>query len=258
MRSYWQPDTPVPSIADLQKYNREILKNKKVIALKSSKAMPVSVWCILSDGTAAVLTDAQNSGFFSWSRITTGAGKMMDTAALPMNGASQLRIVAVNTPRGVFICGTPEGRSGPEDIFLDGWQEYTDEELLDMYDDSAVIYDKAGGTVYAKNEAPPPSPGLYIGYRYMTKFRTLPSPKQDLGPSRIARVKMRFLESVMPYIKGFPSGQTDEVVSMSGHRYVDGIADVPVPGNVERDAAFEVFTDKPEPLSVLCFFSEEE
>jgi hypothetical protein len=62
----------------------------------------------------------------------------------------------------------------------------------------------------------------------------------------------------MPYIRGVPSGQTDKVVLISGERYVDGIADVPVPGAVERDAAFEVFTDEPEPLSVICLFSEEE
>jgi hypothetical protein len=258
MRAYWQPDTPVPSIADLQRYNRAILENKKVISLKSSKAVPVSVWCVLSDGTAAVLTDAQNSGFFSWSRVTTGAGGMLDTAALPMNGASHLRIIAADTPGGIFICGTPEGRSGPGDIFLDGWQEYVSAGITDMYDDSAVVYDKETGTVYAKDRAPPPAYGLYIGYRYMTKFRTLPSPRQDMGPARIARVRIRFLESVMPYIRGFPSGRTDKVILPGGDRYVDGIADVPVPGNVERDAAFEVFTDEPEPLSVICLFSEED
>jgi hypothetical protein len=37
----------------------------------------------------------------------------------------------------------------------------------------------------------------------------------------------------------------------------DGIADVPVPGNVELDAAFEVYTEQPAALSVICMKTEE-
>jgi hypothetical protein len=257
MRSYWEPDVPVPSIADMQKYNREILRGKKIISLKSSKALPLSVWCVLSDGTAAVLTDA--GGFFAWSRIELGGAALMDCASLPVYGDDPLRVLAVKNDGGVFIRAARESPGSPGDVFLDGWQEYTSASVLQMYGPEAVVYDSGTGKTYPVTAAPAPGYGLYAGYKYFSRLRTLPSPRQDLAPARIARVKIRFMESVMPYIKGVPSGGTDKIVAAAaGEKYIDGIADVPVPGSVERDAAFEVFTAEPEPLSVICLYSEEE
>jgi hypothetical protein len=168
------------------------------------------------------------------------------------------RNVAIKTEKGVFMCAMPDGMSEPADIFLDLWQAYLSSNIRAMYGDDAVIYDSATGRVYTMAESAPVGNDKYIGYRFMSKFRTLPTPKQDLAPSRIARAKFRFLESVPPYIKGHPSGLTDRIIMLDESRFIDGVADVPVPGNVERDAAFEVFTDEPDPLSVICFYSEEE
>jgi hypothetical protein len=255
MRSFWEPNVPVPSVTSMQTYNREILRGLKIISLKSSKSLPSKVWCVLSSGDAAVLTDM--AGFPAWGRITT-EGDIFDCATFPVNGKNEFRVLAINTPTGLLICGAEEEQSSPDDIFLDSWREYISESMLAEYSADAVIYDKNNDKIYDKEHAPPPGFGNFIGYQYMSKFRTLPSPKIDLSPSRIARVKLRFLESVLPFIRGYPTGQVDKIVSPSSDRVIDGIADIPVPGNIERDAAFEVFTNAPYPLSVVCMYSEEE
>jgi hypothetical protein len=260
MRAYWQPEVPVPSIGDIQKYNREILRNREVISMKSSKSLPAQVWCVMRDGGVALVTDASGGGQPAWGRITTGAGRILDTAPLPINGMSVLRTAAVKNDKGVFLCGILEQQSEPDDIFLDDWQPYTTD-IRGDYTAEAVIYDKTANRVYAVNapDLPPPGTGLYIGYTYMAKFRTLPVPEtQAMKPVRMARVRMRFMESELPFIKGCPSGAVNKIVSLHKGRYVDGVADIPVPGNVELDAAFEVFNEAPGPLSVLCLLTEDE
>jgi hypothetical protein len=258
MRAYWQPNVPVPSIGDIQKYNREILRNREVVSMKSSKSLPAQVWCVMKDGGVALATDAAGGGAPAWGRITTGAGRILDTAPLPINGMSVLRTVAIKTEKGVFFCGIPEQQSEPEDIFLDAWQPYLSD-VRGTYGAAAVVHDKETNRVYPLASAPPTGPGLYIGYPYMSMFRTLPAPEtQALKPVRTARVRMRFMESELPFIKGCPSGAVNKMVSLHKGRYVDGVADIPVPGNVELDAAFEVFTEAPGPLSVLCLLTEDE
>lgn len=271
MRAYYQPNVPVPSIGDCQKYNREILRNRKVISMKSTKSLPIQVWNILERkgeldesgaGFAAVIIDAAGQGAPAWVRITTDAGDILDTAALPINGMSVFRHLAIKTGRGIFLCAIPEESSEPADVFLDAWQDYDTQDKKNDYDGSAVIFDKNTHTIYRVSENVFAGENKYIGYLYESKMRTLPVPKEDLSPSRVARVKLRFLESRLTFIRGYSpehkDTQPDRIISMHGAEYIDGIADVPVPSTVERDASFEILTNEPEPLSLIRMFSEEE
>lgn len=203
MRAFYQPNVPVPTIADVQKYNREILRGRDIIGIRSARTQPVNVWCVMGDGAVANITD--EGGAAAWSRTSAAAGlKILDTAYAPVKGNSAFRIVAFkDSPAsgagGIVIAGIDEAYAGAGDVFLDLWHPYTNMSLLEEYGANAVIYD--GKVIYPV---------------------TSPQWEGDLDAAG------------------------------------DGISDVPVPGNVELDAAYEVYTDIPGPLSIICLLSEED
>jgi hypothetical protein len=261
MKASYLPNVPVPNITDIQKYNTEILRNRNIISIRSAKTYPVDVWCVLEDGGVARIID--DEGKVAWSRISTTAGKFLDTAVLSIKGQTALRTVAVGNENGIYIAAAPEEPGLREDTYLDVWREYFSIlELLD-YTDEAYVYDAVTKELVSVKDAPEPGLNKFIGYLYESKLRTLPQPlAQALKPSRIARAKLRLMESHLPYIKGFPSGTQNRIVSPFWNddldTPLDGIVDVPVPGNVELDAAFEVYSDKPAALSIICMETEED
>jgi hypothetical protein len=260
----------VPVIEDLQKYSREILRGRKIIPLKSARTLPVKGWCVPGDGTAAVITDAAGGGRAVWSRVTSGAGTIIGSAAVSINGADALRAAVIQDADGtVPVCAIPESMGEPGDIFLDAWRVYSSSSQLALYRGDevidgrvikgAVIWDRETGETRPLTDPPVPGPDRYIGYPYTSRMRTLPlAASQGLKPVRIARARFRFLESALPFIRGYPSGAVNRITAHNPGRYLDGVSDIPVPGNVELDAAFEVFTEEPEPLSVICYMTEEE
>jgi hypothetical protein len=258
IRSYWQPNVPVPATADIQKYNREILRNREVVSLKASKSLPSQVWCVCKDGAVAIATDASGGGTPTWNRVSAYA-RILDTAAVQTAGRPALRVVCVKDEMGVYMCGASEAQSEPVDTFLDNWEEYYSPMQALDFTNEAVIYDSVTGTEYPASQPPTPASGMYIGYKYRTAVRTLPiASAQALRPASVKRVKFRFMESGLPWISGTPSGTADKIVSDDEWHVLDGVADVPVPGNIEMDAAFEVFTEEAKPLSIICMNIEEE
>jgi hypothetical protein len=267
MRAAYAPNVPVPVVAGLQGYNREILRGRKVTGIRGGKTLPVTVWCLTEDGAAAVVTDA--GGKAAWSRVSSGAGALLDTGAVSVNGLAAMRFVGIRAENGVYVGAGDDGPGGKEGVYLDLWQEYTDASLLDGYGDGAVVYDTAARTaapVKGGESAPEPGQGKYIGYPYESVLRTLPfGTAASLKPSRIPAARLRLLESHLPFVRGCPSGMVNRMVhplwggtaaELNAAR--DGVVSVPVPGNTEQDAAFEVFTDVPAPLSVICLVAEEE
>ena len=264
LRAYYAPNVPTPTIADAQTYNREILRNRKILSIRSSRAQPVTVWCVMEDGGVTVITDA--GGRIAWSRVTCGAGAVADAAVIPVNGMSPLRVAAVRADDGIYIGAAADFLGEKGDVFLDLWREYNSAGLLSMYGSRAVIYDAAKRTAVSILDYPPPDPGegKYIGYPYESRMRTLPGATAGaLKPGRVAAVRLRLLESHLPFIKGHPSGTVNRMVhplwggsepELNAVR--DGVVSVPVPGTVEQDAAFEVYTDVPEPLSVIMMIEE--
>jgi hypothetical protein len=260
MRAYWAPNVTAPVIGDMQKYNREILRGRKIISLKSARTLPVKVWCVLDDGTAAVITGAAGGGLGAWSRVTSGAGDIIESAALPVNGMDALRAAVIRDREGrIMVCAAKDAPGEPGDVFLDAWQEYTSPAQLADYTEEALVWDRKTGEVWPASDSPAPGDDTFIGYPYTSRMRTLPlAEAQALKPARIARARFRFMESALPFIRGYPSGAVNRITAHNPGRYLDGIADIPVPGNAELDAAFEVFTEEPEPLSIICFVTEEE
>ena len=264
LRAYYAPNVPTPVIADAQMYNREILRNRKILSIRSSRAQPVTVWCVMEDGGAAVITD--EGGRIAWSRVTCGAGAVADAAVIPVNGMSPLRVAAVRAEDGIYIGAAEDFLGEKGDVFLDLWREYNSAGLVSEYGSRAVIYDAAKRTAAPVTEYPPPDPGegKYIGYPYESRMRTLPGATAGaLKPGRVAAVRLRLLESHLPFIKGHPSGTVNRVVhplwggsEMELNAVKDGVVSVPIPGTVEQDAAFEVYTDVPEPLSVIMMIEE--
>jgi hypothetical protein len=263
MRAAYAPNVPVPQIEDLQEYNREILRGRKIRGLRGARTSPASVWCVMDDGNAAVLTDG--GGKASWSRVSSGAGGIVDTGSAPTGGSGFIRFVGIRGSDGIYIGAAVEEPGQPGDVFLDLWREYGDARLVSEYGINAVVYDMAAGKAVpvSSAELPEPGAGKYIGYPYTSRMRTLPGESaKTLKPSRVASARFRLLESHLPFIKGYPSGIANRLVhplwgaSLNGAR--DGVASVPVPGNIEQDAAFEVYTDVPAPLSVICMIDEED
>jgi hypothetical protein len=256
LRAYYAPNVPVPVISDLQMYNREILRGRKITAIKSAKTTPVNTWLVMEDGKAALITD--EGGRAAWSRLTCGAGSVVDTGAIPINGMSALRIVGIRTDDGIYIAAAAEYPGERGDVFLDLWREYNDAGLLSQYRQPAVVYDAASRRTAELAENPEPGPGKYIGYPYESRMRTLP--RGALGPTRSARARLRLLESHLPYIRGYPGGMVNRLVhplwNTDLNEVKDGVINAPVPGNVEQDAAFEVFTSEPGPLSIICLTEE--
>jgi hypothetical protein len=266
MRAVYAPNVPVPVIADAQMYNQEILRGRTIMGIRSARTVPVNTWVIMKDGGVAVLTD--EGGRVSWSRVTIGDGEILDAGAIPVSGNSAMRLVAVRRDNGIYVGAAADAPGQPGDVFLDLWREYIDETSADGYGSGAVIYDTATREAVRldKNNLPKGGGGKYIGYPYTSRIRTLPNVSAaSLKPSRIPGARMRLLESHLPYIKGYPSGARNRMVNplwgdsdreMNTPR--DGVVPVLVPGNIEQDAAFEVYTDAPEPLSIACMITEED
>jgi hypothetical protein len=265
MKAAYSPNVPVPEIADLQKYNVEILRGRNIVSLKAAKGKPLVLWCVADDGAVAVLVDSGAGGGAAWCRVSCGGSAVLDTAVNTVRGNPAHRLIAARDGHGVCIaqCAESYGESG--DVFLDLWREYLSLSLLSDYGAGAVVYDSVSYAVVPASSSPPPEPGIgkYIGYAYTSRLRTLPAETANaLRPGRVARTRFRFLESHLPFIKGFPSGESNRIVSPYWREGVDvpadGVADVPVPGNVELDAAYEVFSDVPGPLSIICVATEED
>jgi hypothetical protein len=259
LRMGWEPNVPVPTVSDIQKFNKEILRGRKVLGLKADKSLPSRIWCVLDDGQAAVITDT-GGGQVAWSRIALGGGRLLDTAGIPINGQAALRIAAKINDKGIQVIGIPETEGEQGDVFLDEWRPYTSQGIANYYTDEAVVYDTETGAVYEHGQYPLAKAGLYIGYAYTSKVRSLPSAEaQSMKPARIARVKIRMIDSHTPKIAGFPSGAENQVVGkgqMDGGR--SGVWNVPVPGNVELDASFELYTKHPDSLSIIAWDTEED
>ena len=220
--------------------------------------MPSCVWCVLSDGTAAVITEAP--GGIAWSRVSAGGGKILDTVSVPVNGQTAFRLVVKQNERGTQIIGIPEEEGKAGDIFLDEWRVYYSGSLAQQYTAEAFVYDAETDELIPITEQPTPAMSRYIGYLYLSKVRSLPALISALmKPVRIARLKMRFVDSHKPKIAGYPTGVENQIVhpgQIDGGR--SGIWNVPVPGNVELDAGFEVYTKHPDSLSLLAWDTEEE
>jgi hypothetical protein len=261
MRAAYAPNVPVPQITDAQMYNREILKGRKILGIRSSKAQPPSIWCVMDDGKAAVFAETGGAG--AWMRVSSGAGEIIDAGAVPSGGAGMARIVAVRAADGIYIGIASEDLGEKGDVFLDLWSEYANGSVAAQYGPGAAVYDSVTGETVPAEAQPEPGPGKYIGYPYESRFRTLPgNSAMSLSPSRVAAARFRLLESHLPYIKGYPGGMVNRMVHplWAGSLDVakDGVVAVPVPGGIEQDAAYEVFTSVPAPLSVVCMIAEED
>ena len=262
MRAYYAPNVPVPQIADAQMYNREILRGRKILGVKSAKSLPVAVWCLMEDGSPAVLTD--DGGKLAWSRVSSGAGAVLDTGVIPVNGMPAMRVAGVRAEDGIYIGMAAESPGGKDDVYLDLWREYNDARLAGEYGVNAVVYDSVSGETVPASGAEPPEPGegKYIGYPYTSRMRTMPvAAARAMKPGRVARVRLRLLESHLPWVKGHPSGMENRIVSPAWESVNlprDGIADVPVPGNIELDASLDIHTSEPAALSIICLATEED
>jgi hypothetical protein len=263
MRAAYSPNVPVPEIMDLQKYNVEILRGRNIVSLKAAKGRPVSLWCVADDGAVAVLTDG--AGQQAWSRISCGGSAVLDTAVNSVRANPAHRLIAARDDKGICIAQCAECYGETGDVFLDLWRDFSSVSLISEYGAGAVVFDSVTRSVMPASSQPPPEPGRgrYIGYAYTSRLRTLPAEAaQALRPGRVVRTRFRFLESHLPFIRGFPSGECNRIVSPYWREGVDvpadGVADVPVPGNVELDAAYEVFSDVPAPLSIICVATEED
>jgi hypothetical protein len=263
MRAAYAPNVPVPQIEDLQEYNREILRGRKILGLRGARTSPSGVWCVMDDGKAAVFTD--NGGKAAWARVSCGGGDIVDTGAVPSGGTGFLRFMGIRTEDGIYIGSATEEPGEKGDVFLDLWRDYNDARLVLDYGEKAVIYDAGTGTATPVKAAvlPEPGEGKYIGYPYTSRMRTLPGiSARTLKPSRVATARFRLLESHLPFIKGYPDGAVNRLVhplwGNDLNNVKDGVVGVPVPGNIGQDAAFEVFTDVPAPLSVICMIDEED
>jgi hypothetical protein len=196
-------------------------------------------------------------------RVSSGAGEIIDAGAVPSGGAGMARIVAVRAADGIYIGIAPEDLGEKGDVFLDLWSEYANGSVAAQYGPGAAVYDSVAGETVPAEAQPEPGPGKYIGYLYESRFRTLPgNSARTLSPSRVANARFRLLESHLPYIRGYPGGTVNRMVhplwagSLDGVK--DGVVAVPVPGGIEQDAAYEVFTSVPAPLTVVCMIEEED
>ena len=269
MRAVYAPNVPVPVIADAQMYNQEILRGRTIMGIRSARTVPVNTWCLMKDGGAAVLTD--EGGAVSWSRVTSGSGEILDTGVIPVSGESAMRLVAVRLDNGIYVGAAADAPGQPGDVFLDLWRPYIDPVSADGYLFGAVIYDTMTREAVPidpadKSNLPDGGEGKYIGYPYTSKIRTLPNVSAaSIKPSRIPGARMRLLESHLPYIKGYPSGARNRMVNPlwgDSDREMNtpraGVVPVLGPGNIKQDAAFEGYTDAPEPLSIACMITEED
>jgi hypothetical protein len=54
---------------------------------------------------------------------------------------------------------------------------------------------------------------MYLGHACESRLRAMPvAATQGLKPRRVVRVRLRLLESRLPYVKGHPSGQENRAV----------------------------------------------
>jgi hypothetical protein len=257
MRLAWQPNIPVPMIEDVQKLNIEILRDRKITALKSDGSLPSKIWVLTEDGGVAVLTE---NVAVAWSRITAGGGKILDAAGVPVNGMTAFRLIAKKNSKGIQVIGIPESLGEKGGVFLDEWRPYLTGGETSYYESGAVIYDSNTDEVFAMEAYPVPGIGKYIGYPYVSRVRSLPALSGGImKPQRVARVKMRLVDSHKPKIAGFPTGKENQIVGdgqSDGGR--SGVWNVPVPGNVELDAGFELYTRHPDSLSIVAWDTEED
>jgi hypothetical protein len=174
----------------------------------------------------------------------------------------------IRTENGICIGIAAEepGEKGKKgDVFPDLWRAYNNGPLVSEYGPGAAVRDSVSETLVPAGAWPPPEPGegKYIGYPYESRFRTLPgNSARTLSPSRVAAARFRLLESHLPFIKGHPGGMVNRMVHPLWAGRLDGVRDgvvaVPVPGAIEQDAAYEVFTSVPAPLTVVCMVEEED
>jgi hypothetical protein len=145
------------------------------------------------------------------------------------------------------------GRGGH--IFLDSWTLNGNQS---DYTADACLYDADHDAVYWHGDSLPAGTQYYIGYPYMSKLRTLPAIGfGDMRSVRLPRVKIRLLDSCMPFINGYPEGDelNPNIITDQQNRR-SGIFDVPVPGTNHRDAAYEIYTNYPDSLSILAINEE--
>jgi hypothetical protein len=108
---------------------------------------------------------------------------------------------------------------------------------------------------FSENGDPKTEAGFKTGDRLQAAWTA------GLKPARVARLRLRLLDSHLPWVKGHPGGAENRVVSPAWKNVNlpgDGIADVPVPGNTELDASIDIHTDEPAALSILCLATEED
>jgi hypothetical protein len=110
------------------------------------------------------------------------------------------------------------------------------------YDQSAVIYDPVLNRVYRMDE-PLPDDGhvKYIGYKYLSKVRTLPAVGRGMPePKRLARINIRLEDSELPFFNGYPEGDGNMNKITDRQRRRSGVFSAPVPGTNHPDAAYEM------------------
>jgi hypothetical protein len=246
----WQPAMNAPSMIQTNQRNSDILDGFETRFLYASETYPKKIRLISKDGEVRGVQLLLGTEAFY--RETTH-GKILDMQCFK-SGQDENVYVARKDGKGVWLDVLVDSIGRKEHIFLDSWKENGDKA---EYDSDAVLYDLNNDRVYLYDMLGPPGE-YYIGYPYTSKMRTLPTVGfGDMRPVRLPRVKVRLLDSCMPFINGYPEGDelNPNIITDQQNRR-SGVFDVPVPGTNHRDAAYEIYTMYPDSLSILAICEE--
>jgi hypothetical protein len=247
----WEPSMNAPGMIQTNRRNSDILDSFETRFMYASETYPKKIRLVSAEG--GVVAAQLLLGTEAFYRETT-PGKILDMQPFKA-GRDENIYAARNIDGAVWLDVLVDSIGRGEHIFLDSWRFNGNK---DDYTGDAVLYDKAADRVYRYDEAVPADADYYIGYPYMSKIRTLPSAGfGDMRPVRLPRVKARLRDSCMPFINGFPEGDDlnpNIITDSEGRR--SGIFNVPVPGTNNCDAAYEIYTNYPDSLSILAIYEE--
>jgi hypothetical protein len=260
----WQPGMNAPGMIQTNQRNSNIMNNFITRFIYASETFPKKIRLISEEGgvigvqlllgTEAFYRETTHGQILDMQSFKVKQDENIYVARKDDNDKVWLDVLIDSIGRGVMEENTGRNRLS-DHIFLDSWT-YNGEKS--DYDDTAVLYDKDHDRVYLYDAEIPAGTQYYIGYPYMSKVRTLPTVGfGDMRAVRIPRVKIRLLDSCMPFINGYPEGDelNPNIITDQQNRR-SGIFNVPVPGTNHCDAAYEMYTNYPDSLSVLAICEE--
>jgi hypothetical protein len=246
----WQPAMNAPSMIQTNQRNSEILDGFNTRFLYASETYPKKIRLISEAGNiVGVQLLMGTEAFYRESTY----GKVLDLQSFKSGQDERIYLVRQDPLGKVWLDVLIDSIGRSKHIFLDSW---THRGSKADYTEDAILYDFQNDRVYHYDERPPGD--YYIGYPYISKLRTLPTVGfGDMRPARLPRVKVRLLDSCMPFINGYPEGDElhPNIITDQQNRR-SGIFDVPVPGTNHRDAAYEIYTNYPDSLSILAVCEE--